>query len=69
MGALDGQVDPSPLDSLVEPVATSTADYAKGNRLANWGYWLQMSAWRLFGNILLTLLTMFASGYWGIRDP
>ena len=28
-----------------------------------------MSAWRTFGNFLLTWLTRIASGYWNISDP
>lgn len=28
-----------------------------------------MSAWRLFGNLLLDLLNRVASGYWHVRDP
>jgi glycosyltransferase involved in cell wall biosynthesis len=65
----DGQMDPSILDRIIEPVATGVADYAKGNRLASRDRCRQMSAWRLFGNVLLTFLTKLGSGYWRIRDP
>ncbi len=65
----DGQMDPAILHRIVEPVATGSADYAKGNRLVSRVHTWQMSRWRLFGNVLLTLLTRIASGQWQIRDP
>lgn len=64
----DGQMDPDQLDRLLDPVVSGRADYAKGNRLARPSDWRGMSKWRLFGNVLLTLLTNLASGYWGLRD-
>lgn len=64
----DGQMDPDRLERLLDPVVDGRADYAKGNRLASTTHLRGMSAWRLFGNVLLTLLTSLASGYWGIRD-
>lgn len=65
----DGQMDPDDLDRIVEPVAAGRADYAKGNRLVSRDHCSEMSGWRLFGNVLLTLLTKIASGHWSIRDP
>jgi glycosyltransferase involved in cell wall biosynthesis len=65
----DGQMDPTNLDRLVEPVAAGRAEYVKGNRLASPTHWGEMSRWRLFGNAVLTALTKVASGYWGMRDP
>ena len=65
----DGQMDPEILHHIVDPVATGRADYAKGNRLVSRVHAWQMSRWRLFGNVLLTLLTRIASGQWEIRDP
>lgn len=64
----DAQMDPNQLDRLLDPVVSGRADYAKGNRLARPRDWRGMSNWRLFGNVLLTLLTNLASGYWGLRD-
>ncbi|WP_255171795.1 glycosyltransferase family 2 protein [Natrononativus amylolyticus] len=64
----DGQMDPDRLESLLEPVVDGRAGYAKGNRLSE-GDSREMSAWRLFGNLTLTLLTKVASGYWGMMDP
>ncbi|WP_224449555.1 glycosyltransferase family 2 protein [Haloprofundus salilacus] len=65
----DGQMDPEKLDRLIDPVVSGEADYAKGNRLRYREYREGMSAWRSFGNWLLTLLTKAASGYWKTMDP
>ena len=65
----DGQMDPAYLDRIVDPVVNGIADYAKGNRLGKPGDREQISNWRLFGNVLLTLLTRITSGYWGMTDP
>ncbi|WP_276271738.1 glycosyltransferase family 2 protein [Haloarcula litorea] len=65
----DGQMDADILDRIVDPVANGDADYAKGNRLVDRDHCSAMSNWRLFGNVVLTLLTKVASGYYGMRDP
>lgn len=65
----DGQMDPSILDKILDPVVEGRADYAKGDRLSTPQYKREMSAWRAFGNFLLTCLTKMASGYWHISDP
>ncbi|WP_224268865.1 glycosyltransferase family 2 protein [Haloprofundus salinisoli] len=65
----DGQMDPEKLDRLIGPVVSGEADYAKGNRLRYREYREGMSAWRSFGNWVLTLLTKAASGYWKTMDP
>lgn len=64
----DGQMDPGMLDRVVDPVVAGVADYAKGDRLRRPADREQMSNWRLFGNLLLTALTRFSSGYWGMTD-
>jgi glycosyltransferase involved in cell wall biosynthesis len=65
----DGQMDPNDLERLVDPIVAGDADYAKGNRLVDRDHCSAMSNWRLFGNVLLTVLTKVASGQWHIRDP
>lgn len=65
----DGQMDPAILDRIVDPVVSGVADYAKGNRLCHQTYRQEMSAWRTFGNFLLTYLTRIATGYWRTMDP
>lgn len=65
----DGQMDPNKMDRIVEPVVSGIADYAKGNRLSRSEHRRDMPPWRVFGNLLLTLLARIASGYWGMMDP
>jgi glycosyltransferase involved in cell wall biosynthesis len=65
----DGQMDPSYLDRILDPVVEGETDYAKGTRRSRPADREQMSRWRLFGNALLTLLTRAASGYWRLTDP
>lgn len=65
----DGQMDPAILPKILDPVVEGKAAYAKGNRLSIPQYKKKMSAWRAFGNFLLTCLTRVASGYWHISDP
>jgi len=64
----DNQMDPKYLPDLVDPIIDGNVDFTKGNRLKR-GYSKGMSCWRLFGNILLNLLTKIASGNWNIADP
>jgi len=68
MGA-DGQMDPEKLPLLLDPIVEGRADYAKGNRLVRPEDRESMPRFRLFGNVVLTLLTKVASGYWSIGDP
>jgi glycosyltransferase involved in cell wall biosynthesis len=65
----DGQMDPDELERFLDPIIDGRADYTKGNRLWRREHWQSMSAWRQFGNRLLTLLTRIASGYWEMSDP
>ena len=65
----DGQMDPTKLESLLEPIVDGRVDYAKGNRLLGRKDRQEMSRWRRFGNLTLTFLTKVATGYWGLMDP
>jgi glycosyltransferase involved in cell wall biosynthesis len=64
----DGQMDPADLPSLLAPVVSDQADYAKGNRFAWPGVWRAMPVVRLIGGGVLSWLTRVASGYWHIGD-
>src|SRR5450432_2394043 len=64
----DGQMDPADLPRLLEPVALGRADYAKGNRFAWPQGWRHMPPTRLWGNVVLSLATRVASGYWRLFD-
>jgi glycosyltransferase involved in cell wall biosynthesis len=64
----DGQMDPSDLPRLLQPLAAGHADYTKGNRFGAPGVWREMPPARLCGNILLSLATKVTSGYWHVFD-
>jgi glycosyltransferase involved in cell wall biosynthesis len=64
----DGQMDPSELLSIVEPVITEGIDYVKGNRLRHPASWHVIPRIRFFGNSILSILTKIASGYWRVSD-
>ncbi|AKB34396.1 Glycosyltransferase [Methanosarcina siciliae HI350] len=65
----DNQMDPSQMPRLLMPIIEGKADYTKGNRLITREAREGMSAWRFFGNTLLSLLTKIGSGYWDLMDP
>lgn len=65
----DGQMDPNNLARVADPIVDGVADYVKGNRLVFRDYRRGMSAWRFFGNSVLSFLTKVASGYWKLTDP
>ncbi len=65
----DGQMDPGFVPELVSPIVNGKADYAKGNRLHRRDAARGMPAIRLFGNMVLTLMSKVSSGYWNIMDP
>lgn len=64
----DGQMDPGDLDRIVHPVATMRADYSKANRLTLDSGWDEVPRTRLVGNLVLSFLTRFATGYWTLGD-
>ena len=64
----DAQMDPIDLSRVVEPVASGSADYTKGNRLFFGDAWDMIPKYRYLGNSFLSLLTKIASGYWHIAD-
>lgn len=64
----DGQTDPEDMPALLEPIIKKEADYVKGNRFSDPCVFKVMPKLRLAGNIILTLITRFASGYWHIVD-
>ena len=65
----DGQMDPAILESIIYPVVSDRADYAKGDRLSRSGDSRAMPPWRRFGNTLLTYIIKVASGYYHVNDP
>ena len=65
----DGQMSPDNLMTLVEPILSGYADYAKGNRFFHTREIRKMPFTRRVGNLGLSFLTKIASGYWNIFDP
>lgn len=65
----DGQMDPEKMTRLLDPIIEGRVDYAKGNRLRSAAVRDSMPTFRFVGNILLTILTRIASGYWNVSDP
>jgi glycosyltransferase involved in cell wall biosynthesis len=64
----DSQMDPADLVALIEPVTSGRADYAKGNRFAWPGVYRVMPPSRALGNVVLSHLTRWASGYGRVFD-
>lgn len=64
----DAQMDPNDLVRIIEPVATGSADYTKGNRLFYGDAWHMIPHYRYLGNAFFSLMTKIASGYWHIAD-
>ncbi len=65
----DGQMDPALLPLFVAPIAAGRADYSKGNRFYHPEDALAMPWARLVGNMGLSFLSKFSSGYWSVFDP
>ncbi len=65
----DGQMDPQYLESLLNAVVRDGFGYAKGNRFFAADSFDGMPRHRVVGNLVLTILTKAASGYWALVDP
>lgn len=65
----DGQMNPSLIESLVEPIVSQQADYSKGNRFFMIESLKSMPPIRIFGNAALSFVSKFAHGYWNVMDP
>lgn len=65
----DGQMDPSLIPSLIDPIVSGRADYTKGNRFFMLESLKSMPPLRIIGNSALSFLSKFAHGYWNIMDP
>ena len=65
----DGQMDPALIPTLIRPLLTSEADYAKGNRFHDLDGLSAMPGLRLAGNLLLSFANKVSSGYWDLFDP
>lgn len=64
----DGQMEPSELGRILDPLVDDLADYSKGNRFFSGKAWSTMPKIRFFGNAGISLLSKFVSGYWHVSD-
>jgi len=65
----DGQMDPSYIPALIQPILDGKADYTKGNRFFDLATLTAMPRVRVFGNAVLSFVTKLSSGYWDLMDP
>ena len=66
--AADNQFEGRYLTPMIENIINNKCDYAKSNRFLDQYSLNKMPTHRLFGNIVFTLLTKLASGYYTIFD-
>ena len=64
----DAQMDPNYLNKLLDAIDEHQVDYVKANRFMDYEALQAMPKYRKFGNILVTMLTKFATGYYTIFD-
>lgn len=65
----DGQMDPTEIKNLIEPIQKGIAGYTKGNRFVSLSNIRQMPKIRILGNIALSFISKASSGYWDLLDP
>lgn len=64
----DAQCDPSYISKMLDSLIDEHADYVKANRFVHLEALAQMPTFRRLGNIFITILTKFATGYYSIFD-
>jgi glycosyltransferase involved in cell wall biosynthesis len=65
----DAQMDPAYLTDLLDPVVLKGYGFAKANRFYSMTSFAGMPRVRIFGSVMLSFATKFASGYWHLFDP
>lgn len=65
----DGQMDPDLILTLIAPIVDGFADYTKGNRFFSLENTASMPRHRIIGNIIMSFVSKFSSGYWHVFDP
>jgi glycosyltransferase involved in cell wall biosynthesis len=65
----DAQMDPDYLPALLDPIVEDGYGFTKANRFFSWNSFNGMPRHRIFGNVALSFMTKFASGYWHLFDP
>ena len=68
-------MDWNDVEGLVKPIERGEVDYTKGNRFmygksskCSGNAWVEMPTRRILGNVTLSILTKFASGYYHLYD-
>lgn len=64
----DGQTEPQYLPRLLNPVIDDVCDFAKGNRFLEPAVYKKMPRYRYVGNIFVTMLNKFSTGYYSMYD-
>jgi len=65
----DDQMDPAYLEALLDPIVDEGYGFTKANRFYSSTSYQGMPAYRVFGNVILSLANKAASGYWNLFDP
>lgn len=65
----DGQMAPEKIPTLVEPLLSGEADFAKGNRFFHLEDLQSMPLIRMLGNAGLSFFSKLSTGYWNLFDP
>lgn len=65
----DDQMDPSYLPQLLDPIIDDGYGFTKANRFYSSTSYKGMPTYRVAGNVVLSLLNKFASGYYNLFDP
>jgi glycosyltransferase involved in cell wall biosynthesis len=65
----DAQMDPDYLPSLLDPIAHDGVQFTKANRFYARSSTGDMPRHRVFGNVVLSVMTKFSSGYYHLFDP
>lgn len=64
----DAQMDPDYLPTLIDALVDEKADVVKANRFSQDHSLDSMPAYRKFGNIIVSILTKFSTGYYRLFD-
>tara|TARA_B100001250_G_scaffold413844_1_gene449433 strand:- start:1407 stop:2375 length:969 start_codon:yes stop_codon:yes gene_type:complete len=65
----DGQMNASDIPKMYIPILQNECDATKGNRFTNMNQLKNMPKLRLLGNIFLSFISKFSTGYWELFDP
>tara|TARA_B100000886_G_scaffold307947_1_gene241304 strand:- start:9150 stop:10148 length:999 start_codon:yes stop_codon:yes gene_type:complete len=65
----DGQMDPYLIPTLIKPIELGFSDAVKGNRFSSLDHINSMPNSRKIGNLGLSFMNKFSTGYWELFDP